>query len=176
MFLMEMTNFQQSDDKVHKKIWASMEEMLDAAGDDDIPIDEIRKKNIRIFKAQGKPTKLHACKTNITGKKMSDCSGCPVHCFNFCFCFRFMVPPFYSPAPLFRLSRCPLPFFSFLDSILDQSKSSNVAIFDQFADEKTSPSVLGKSVHLTSQHAIKLFSSIALSVFPQPFDTRHGSR
>jgi hypothetical protein len=29
MFLMEMTNFQQSDDKVHKKIWASTEEILD---------------------------------------------------------------------------------------------------------------------------------------------------
>ena len=67
MFLMEMTNFQQSDDKVHKKIWASMEEMLDAAGDDDIPIDEIRKKNIRIFKAQGKHTKFHAFKTHISG-------------------------------------------------------------------------------------------------------------
>jgi hypothetical protein len=82
MFLMEMTNFQQSDDKVHKKIWASMEEMLDAAGDDDI-INEIRKKNIRIFKAQGKHTKFHAFKTHISGKKMPDCIGCPVHCVNF---------------------------------------------------------------------------------------------
>ena len=27
MFLMEMTNFQQSDDKVHKKIWSSTEEI-----------------------------------------------------------------------------------------------------------------------------------------------------
>ena len=80
---MEMTNFQQSDDKVHKKIWVSMEEMLDAAGDDDIPIDEIRKKNIRIFKAQGKHNKFHAFKTNVTGKKMPDCTGCPVHCVNF---------------------------------------------------------------------------------------------
>jgi hypothetical protein len=80
MFLMEMTNFQQSDNKVHKKIWASMEEMLDAAGDDDIPIDEIRKKNIRIFKAQGKHTKFHAFKTHISGKNMPDCIGCPVHC------------------------------------------------------------------------------------------------
>jgi hypothetical protein len=52
MFLMEMNNFQKSDDKVHKKIWASTEEMLDEAGDDDIPIDEIRKENIRIFKVK----------------------------------------------------------------------------------------------------------------------------
>jgi hypothetical protein len=51
MFLMEMTNFQKSDDKVHKKIWVIKEEMLDAASDDHIPIDEIRKKNIRIFRA-----------------------------------------------------------------------------------------------------------------------------
>jgi hypothetical protein len=29
MFLTEMTNFQQLDNKVHKKIWVSMEEMLD---------------------------------------------------------------------------------------------------------------------------------------------------
>jgi hypothetical protein len=44
MFLMEMTNFQQSDDKVHKKIWANTEEILDVGRDDDIPIDEIREK------------------------------------------------------------------------------------------------------------------------------------
>ncbi len=65
------------------KIWASMEEMLDEADDNDIPMDDIRKKNIKIFTAQGKPTKLCALKTNITGKKMSDCCGCPVHCVNF---------------------------------------------------------------------------------------------
>ena len=29
MFLMEMTNFQQSDNKVNKEIWVSMEEMFD---------------------------------------------------------------------------------------------------------------------------------------------------
>jgi hypothetical protein len=63
-----------------KKIWASMEEILDEAGDDDIPIDEIRKKNIRIFKAQGQHTKFHAFKTHISGKNMPDCIGCPVHC------------------------------------------------------------------------------------------------
>jgi hypothetical protein len=83
MFLMELTNFQQSDYKVHKKIWASMEEMLDETDDNDIPMDDIRKKNIKNFTAQGKPKKLHAFKTTITGKKMSDCCGCPVHCFHF---------------------------------------------------------------------------------------------
>ncbi len=50
MFLMEMTNFQHSDNKVHKKIRASMEEVLDEADDNDIPVDDIRKKNIKIFK------------------------------------------------------------------------------------------------------------------------------
>jgi hypothetical protein len=49
MFLMEMTNFQQSDHKLHKKIWASMEEILDEADDNDIPMDDIRRKNIKIF-------------------------------------------------------------------------------------------------------------------------------
>jgi hypothetical protein len=49
----------------------------------DIPMDDIRKKNIKIFKAQGKPTNLHVFKTNITGKKMPNCSGCPVHCVDF---------------------------------------------------------------------------------------------
>ncbi len=49
----------------------------------DIPMDDIRKKNIKIFKAQGKPTNLHVFKTNITGKKMPNCSGCPVHWVNF---------------------------------------------------------------------------------------------
>jgi hypothetical protein len=83
MFLMELTNFQKSDNKVQKKIWASMEEMLDETDDNDIPMDGIRKKNIKLFKEQGNPTKLHAFKTNITGKKMPDCSGCPVHCLNF---------------------------------------------------------------------------------------------
>jgi hypothetical protein len=83
MFLMEMTNFQQSDHKVHKKIWASMEEMLDEDDDNDIPMDDIRKKNIKIFTVQGKPKKLHVFKTTITGKKMPDCCGCPVHCVNF---------------------------------------------------------------------------------------------
>jgi hypothetical protein len=68
MFLMEMTNFQQSDNTVHKKIWSSMEEMLDEVDDNDIPMDDIRKKIIKIFTSQGKPTKLHVFKTNITGK------------------------------------------------------------------------------------------------------------
>jgi hypothetical protein len=36
----------QSDDKVHKKIWSSMEEMIDEADDDDIPMDDILKKNL----------------------------------------------------------------------------------------------------------------------------------
>jgi hypothetical protein len=55
MFLMEMTNFQQSDHKAHKKIWDSMEEMLEEVDDNDIPMDDIRKKNIKIFTSQGKP-------------------------------------------------------------------------------------------------------------------------
>jgi hypothetical protein len=38
MFLMKMTNFQRSDNKVHKKIWSSMEETLDEP-DDNIPIN-----------------------------------------------------------------------------------------------------------------------------------------
>ena len=54
MFLLEMTYFQQSDNKVHKKIWTNMEEILDEA--DDIPMDDVRKKNIQIFRAQVKPT------------------------------------------------------------------------------------------------------------------------
>jgi hypothetical protein len=84
MFLMEMTHFQQSDNnKVHEKIWASMEEMLDEADDGDIPMDDIRKKNVKIFKAQGQPPKLHTFKTNITGMKMPNCCGCPVHSVDF---------------------------------------------------------------------------------------------
>jgi len=58
-----------------------MEEMLDDA--DDIPMDEVRKKNIQIFRAQAKPNKLQAFKTNITGQKMSGCCGCPIHCVAF---------------------------------------------------------------------------------------------
>jgi hypothetical protein len=57
--------------------------MLDHTDDDDIPMDDVHKKNIKIFKAQGKPTKLHKFKTNITGQKMANCSGCPVHYVNF---------------------------------------------------------------------------------------------
>ena len=57
--------------------------MFDEVDDNDIPMDDIRKKNIKIFKTQGKPSKLHAFKTNITGKKMPNCSGCPVHYVNF---------------------------------------------------------------------------------------------
>jgi hypothetical protein len=83
MVLMEMTHFQQSDNKVHKKIWTSHEEMLDKTDDDNIPMDDIRKKNIKIFRDQGKPTELHAFKTNVDVKKMPNCSGCPVHCVNF---------------------------------------------------------------------------------------------
>ena len=60
-----------------------MEEKFDEDDDNDIPMDDIRKKNIQIFTAQGKPTKLLVFKTNITGKKMSNCCGCPVHCVNF---------------------------------------------------------------------------------------------
>ena len=51
MFLLEMTYFQQSDVKVHKKVWVNVEEMFDKVPDDgDIPMDEIHKKNIKIFK------------------------------------------------------------------------------------------------------------------------------
>ena len=51
MFLLEMTYFQQSDVKVHKKVWVNVEEMFDKVpGDGDIPMDEIHKKNIKIFK------------------------------------------------------------------------------------------------------------------------------
>jgi hypothetical protein len=39
-----------------------MEEMFDETDDNDIPMDDIRKKNI----TQGKPTKFHVFKTNIT--------------------------------------------------------------------------------------------------------------
>jgi hypothetical protein len=60
----------------NEKIWASMEEMLDEADDNDIPMDDILKKNIKIFTVQGKPKKL-AFKTTITGKKIPDCCGCP---------------------------------------------------------------------------------------------------
>ncbi len=48
-----------------------MEEILDELDDNDIPMDDIHKKNIKIFKTQGKPTKIQAFKTNITGKKTS---------------------------------------------------------------------------------------------------------
>jgi hypothetical protein len=60
-----------------------MEEMLDEVDDNDMPMDDIRKKNIKIFMTQGKSTKLHVFKTNITGKKMPDGCVCPVHCVNF---------------------------------------------------------------------------------------------
>jgi hypothetical protein len=36
-----------------------------------------------LITSQGKPTKLRVLKTNITGKKIPDCCGCPVHCVNF---------------------------------------------------------------------------------------------
>jgi hypothetical protein len=39
MFLLEMTYFHQSDDKVYR-IWTTMEEMLDEV--DDIPMDDVR--------------------------------------------------------------------------------------------------------------------------------------
>ena len=82
-----MTQFQQPDVKVYKKVWANMEEseeMIDkTTDDDDIPMDEIRKKNIKIFKAQGKPTKFHTFMTNITDPKMPNCSGCTIHWVNF---------------------------------------------------------------------------------------------
>jgi hypothetical protein len=52
-----------------------MEGMFDEVDDNDIPMDDIRKKNIKIFTEQGKPTNLHAFKTNITGKKMTHCCG-----------------------------------------------------------------------------------------------------
>ena len=51
-----------------------MEEMLDKPSDDDnIPriMDEIRKKNIKILKGHGKPTKFHTFKTNLTGPNMT---------------------------------------------------------------------------------------------------------
>ena len=46
-------------------------------------MDDIRQKNFKIFTTQGKPTKIHTFKDNITGKKMPDSCGCPVHCVNF---------------------------------------------------------------------------------------------
>jgi hypothetical protein len=47
--------------------------------DGDIPMDEIRKKKFKIFNEQGKPTKFNVFKTNITGPKMPNCSGCLYH-------------------------------------------------------------------------------------------------
>ncbi len=47
---------------MYKKIWDHMEELPDET-DDNIPTDDIRKKNIKIFRAQGKPTASYAfCK------------------------------------------------------------------------------------------------------------------
>ena len=60
-----------------------MEEMLDS-GDDDIPMDDILKKNIKIFKAQGKlTTEFHTFKTNITDPKIPNCSGCVINSVKF---------------------------------------------------------------------------------------------
>jgi hypothetical protein len=41
MFLLEMTYFQQSNHKDHKKIFTSMEEFLDEANEDDLSIEDI---------------------------------------------------------------------------------------------------------------------------------------
>ena len=52
-----MTYFEQSDIKVNKKIYTIMEELFD--GVDDIPMDEVRKKNIQLLRAQEKSMKYH---------------------------------------------------------------------------------------------------------------------
>ena len=51
MFLLEMTHLKESDNKVHKKIWESVEEMFDEDDDGNVPMGETRKKNICIFRA-----------------------------------------------------------------------------------------------------------------------------
>jgi hypothetical protein len=61
MFLLEMTYFQQSDVKINKKNWSNVHEMLDKAADDgDIPVDEIRKKNIPDLVKHGQNLPRHA--------------------------------------------------------------------------------------------------------------------
>jgi len=77
------TYFQQWDSKVHMKIYKSMEILDDA--------DDIwwyshgwgSKEKNQLFRAQAKPTKFQAFKTNINGKKMPDYCGWPIHCFAF---------------------------------------------------------------------------------------------
>ena len=49
MFLMEMINFQELDNKVYKKIWSSMEYMVHEGDDYDIPMDDIRKEKHQDF-------------------------------------------------------------------------------------------------------------------------------
>ncbi len=65
MFLLEMTYSQQSDIKVHKKIYTIMEELID--GVDDIPtmMNKVHKKNIQLFRSQEKSTKYQTFKTNL---------------------------------------------------------------------------------------------------------------
>jgi hypothetical protein len=65
MFLLEMTYSQQSDIKVHKKIYTIMEELID--GVDDIPtmMDEVHKGKIQLFRSQEKSTQYQTFKTNL---------------------------------------------------------------------------------------------------------------
>jgi hypothetical protein len=76
-----MTYFEQSDIKVNKKIYTIMEELFD--GVDDIPMDEVRKKNIQLLRAQEKSMKYQHFKTNNTDKKMSGYCVYPIHCVTF---------------------------------------------------------------------------------------------
>ena len=78
MFLLEMTYFQQSDIKVHKKIYTIMEELFD--GVDDIPMDEVRNQNIQLFRSQQKSTKYQSFKTNLA--VVTQCVY-PIHCVTF---------------------------------------------------------------------------------------------
>ncbi len=65
MFLLEMTYSQQSDIKVHKKIYTIMEELID--GVDNIPtmMDEVHKEKIQLFRSQEKSTQYQTFKTNL---------------------------------------------------------------------------------------------------------------
>jgi hypothetical protein len=84
MFLMKMTNFQRSDNKVHKKIWSSMEETLDEP-DDNIPINarkisrflehkETLQRSTRLRRFQ------HVCVPSFTPTAVSkSCTPCVCH-------------------------------------------------------------------------------------------------
>ena len=45
---------------------------------EDIPMDDVRQKNIQIFRSQDKPTKSQAFKIKITGNQVSNFSGCTI--------------------------------------------------------------------------------------------------